>query len=59
MNDPQAGGSYGKLHRTTKILSDARRRSGRVAARGAGAAVGDAGGRVRARQAPLTWLKGH
>src|SRR5260370_1242148 len=36
------GGSHGKLHRTTKILSHARRRGG-VAARGAGAAAGDAG----------------
>src|SRR5262245_54176998 len=41
MNDPP-GGSYGKLHRTTKILSHARRRGGVMAARGAGAAGGDA-----------------
>jgi hypothetical protein len=32
------GGSRGKLHRTTKILSHAARRRGRVAARGARAA---------------------
>src|SRR5262249_49173003 len=42
MNDPQAGGSHSKPHRTTKILSYARRRGG-VAARGASAAAGDAG----------------
>src|SRR5262249_26216908 len=42
MNDPTRG-SHGKLHRTTKILSHAyRRRGGRVAAHGAGAAA-DAG----------------
>jgi hypothetical protein len=35
MNDPQSGGSHGKLHRTTKILSHAQRRRCRVAARGA------------------------
>src|SRR5262245_19251885 len=35
MNDPLTGGSHGKLHWTTKILSRARRRSGGVAARGA------------------------
>jgi len=45
MNDPQPEGSHGKLHPTTKILSHARRR-GRMAARGAGAAGGDAGDRV-------------
>src|SRR5215475_6772521 len=38
-------GSHGKLHRTTKILSHARRRGG-LAARGAGAAAADAGDRV-------------
>src|SRR5215475_13927679 len=38
MNDPQLEGSHGKLRRTTKILGDARRRSGCVAARGARAA---------------------
>src|SRR6516165_386245 len=37
MNDPQPEGSHGKPHRTTKILSHARRRGGRVAARGKGA----------------------
>src|SRR5262249_19591371 len=42
---PPAGGSHGKPRRTTKILSLARRR-GRVAARGARTASGDAGGRV-------------
>src|SRR5262249_42175531 len=35
---PPSGGSHGKLHRTTKVLSHARRR-GRVAARGARAAA--------------------
>src|SRR6266536_6197881 len=39
MNDPPTGGSHGKPHRTTKILSHARRRGGRVAARGARAAM--------------------
>src|SRR5215831_19987165 len=38
-------GSHGKLHRTTKILSHARRRGG-VAARGARATTGDAGRRI-------------
>src|SRR5262249_28515716 len=38
MNDPQPEGSHGKLHRTTKILSHARRR-GCMAARGARAAA--------------------
>jgi putative tryptophan/tyrosine transport system substrate-binding protein len=42
MNDPQPGGSHGKPHRTTKILSHARRR-GRLAAHGARAAGCDAG----------------
>jgi hypothetical protein len=36
-------GSHGKPHRTTKILSDARRRGSRLAARGVRAAAGDAG----------------
>src|SRR5215469_14525677 len=36
---PPTGGSHGKPHRTTKILSHAWR-CGRVAARGAGAAAG-------------------
>src|SRR5262249_42522358 len=45
MNAPHPEGSHGKLHRTTKILSHARRRGGSLAARGAGAAAGDAGGR--------------
>ena len=45
MNDPQPEGSHGKPHRTTKILSDARRRGG-VAARSAGAAGRDAGDRI-------------
>src|SRR5262245_889081 len=39
---PQPEGSHGKPHRTTKILSDARRRGGDVAARGARAAAGEA-----------------
>src|SRR5262249_23641789 len=44
LNDPPIGGSHGKPHPTTKILSHAaRRRGGRVAARGARAAGGDAG----------------
>src|SRR5262249_9105111 len=34
MNDPQPEGSHGKLHRTTKILSHARRRGCCVAAGG-------------------------
>src|SRR5438067_6392294 len=42
MNDPQPEGSHGKLHRTTKILNDARRRCGRMAARGARTAGGHA-----------------
>src|SRR5262249_20925728 len=46
MNDPQAEGSDGKLHRTTKILSRARRRGRRVAAVGARATAGDAGDRL-------------
>src|SRR5262245_42722786 len=46
MNDPQPEGSHGKPHRTTKILSHARRRGGRVADRGARAAATDAGGGV-------------
>ena len=43
MNDFQPEGHIGKLHRTTKILSRARQRSGGVAARGARAAGGHAG----------------
>src|SRR6516162_3491868 len=39
MNDPQAEGSHGKLHRTTEILSHAAWRRGGVAARGARAAA--------------------
>jgi ABC transporter substrate binding protein len=42
MNDPQPEGHNGKPHRPTKILSHARRRSGRVAARCERAAAGDA-----------------
>src|SRR5262249_15211023 len=49
---PPTGGSHGKPHRTAKILSHARRRSGDVAARGARAAVGDAGDRVPQRHMP-------
>src|SRR5262244_1809907 len=44
MNDPRPEGHHGKLHRTTKILSHARRRGG-VAARGAGARRQRAAGR--------------
>src|ERR1700745_10517 len=40
------GGSHGKPHWTTKILSHARRRGGRVAARRARAARRDAGDRL-------------
>jgi len=36
------GGSHGKPHWTTKVLSDARRRGGCVAARGVRAAGGEA-----------------
>src|SRR5262249_2249319 len=43
---PPTGGSNGKLYRTTKILSHARRRGSRLAARGPRAAGGDAGGWV-------------
>jgi hypothetical protein len=39
---PPTGGSHGKPHRTTKILSHARRRGGCVATRGARAAAGKA-----------------
>src|SRR5262249_55379538 len=42
MNDPQPEGSHGKLHRTPKILSHARRRGG-LASRGARAAARHAG----------------
>src|SRR6266566_23281 len=42
------GGSHGKPHRTTEILSHARRR-GRVAARGARAAAGEANNRISQR----------
>src|SRR5215472_19112228 len=45
MNDPQPEGSHGKPHRTTKILSHARRRGGCVAARGARARA-NAGDRI-------------
>src|SRR4029078_7696685 len=43
------GGSHGKPHRTTKILSHARRRGGDVAARGARTAAGDVGDRLSQR----------
>src|SRR5262245_8336876 len=43
MNDPQPEGQHGKPHRTTKILSHARRGGGGVAAGGARAAAGAAG----------------
>src|SRR5262249_11033006 len=43
---PPSGGSHGNPHRTTKILSHARRRGGGVAARGARAADSDASDRV-------------
>src|SRR5215831_6281737 len=49
MNDPQAEGSHGKLHRTTKILSDAWRRGGGVAASGPRAAARTCAARRRAR----------
>ena len=47
---PPPGGSHGKLYRTTKILSHARRRGGGVAARGARAAVEVAAGSVKIGQ---------
>jgi putative ABC transport system substrate-binding protein len=63
MNDPQPEGSDGKLHRTTKIRSRARRRGG-VAARGARAGIGD-DAEARARFAAfrqgleaLGWIEG-
>ena len=40
---PRTGGAHGKPHRTTKVLSHAQRRGGRVAACCARAAGGDAG----------------
>src|SRR5262249_16977532 len=43
---PPSGGSHGKPHRTTKILSHAVWRRGGLAARGGRAAADDAGGRV-------------
>src|SRR5262249_2379762 len=46
MKCPPTGGSHGKLHRTPKILSHARRRGGSVAAWGARAAADNAGNRV-------------
>src|SRR5262249_26469720 len=42
---PRTGGAHGKPHRTTKVLSHARRRSGGVAVRDVRAAAGDAGDR--------------
>src|SRR5262245_10753400 len=50
MNDPQTEGSHGKLHRTTKLLSHARRRGG-VAACGTRAAASNVGGGVSLRRA--------
>src|SRR6516165_8714487 len=50
MNDPQPEGHNGKLHRTTKILSHARRRGGRVAACGAREATGGAAMKKRGRE---------
>src|SRR5262249_26101892 len=43
---PRTGGAYDSHHRTAGIAGRTRRRGGRVAARGARAAIGDAGGRV-------------
>src|SRR5262249_27085313 len=40
---PRAGGAYDSHHRTAGIAGRTRRRSGRIAARGARAAAGDAG----------------
>src|SRR6516164_2410963 len=48
---PRAGGAYDSHHRTAGIAGRTRRRGGRVAARGAGAAAGDAGDRIS-----LLWL---
>src|SRR5262245_62600967 len=45
---PRAGGAHDSHHRTTKILGHPRRRGGRVAARGEGAAAGDASDRTEA-----------
>src|SRR5262249_1977284 len=41
---PRTGGAYDSHHRTTGIAGCTGRRGSRVAARGAGAAAGDAGG---------------
>src|SRR5262245_53924353 len=43
---PRTGGAYDSHYRTARIAGCTRRRGSGVAARGAGAAVGDAGGRV-------------
>src|SRR5262249_12004869 len=51
---PPTGGSHGKPHWTTKILSNARRRGGGLAARGAGAATDDLGDRISQRH--VHWL---
>src|SRR5262249_10306196 len=42
MNDPQPRGSHGKPYRTTKVLTHAGRRAGRMAARRTSAADGEA-----------------
>src|ERR1700746_1969773 len=46
---PRAGGAYDSHHRTAGITGRTRRHGGRVAARGARAAGGDAGDRVSYR----------
>src|SRR5215467_1428013 len=43
---PRTGGAYDSHHRTTRVAGCTRRRGGCMAARGAGAAGGDAGGRL-------------
>src|SRR5215468_5509050 len=43
---PRTGGAYDSHHRTAGVAGRTRRRGGGVAARGAGAADGDAGGRI-------------
>src|SRR5215468_9424639 len=49
---PRTGGAYDSHHRTAGIAGRTRRRGCGVAARGAGAAAGDAGGRVARERIP-------
>src|SRR5262249_22719437 len=46
LDAPRTGGAYDSHHRTTGVAGRTRRRGGSVAARGARAAGGNAGGRV-------------